>query len=160
MLAPFVLRRLKSDVLKQLVAKTEKLEKVPLSEVRWSDEKGDERFRLGCWTRLLVEIVTGDCCRAKLSDERRRRDCRMSVLDETVGRDCQMELFFRPDHRTKLLKDQTVRRRRDCQTWLSAETGEFNGQTILSEGVLVGWRRWRNEEETASLVRTPTPPNA
>ncbi|CAM9599083.1 unnamed protein product, partial [Laminaria digitata] len=33
MLAPFVLRRLKSDVLKQLVAKTEKVEKVPLSEV-------------------------------------------------------------------------------------------------------------------------------
>lgn len=33
MLKPFVLRRLKSDVLKQLVAKTEKLEKVPLSGV-------------------------------------------------------------------------------------------------------------------------------
>ena len=33
MLAPFVLRRLKSSVLKQLVPKTEALEKVPLSEV-------------------------------------------------------------------------------------------------------------------------------
>ncbi|CBN75290.1 similar to helicase, lymphoid-specific isoform 9 [Ectocarpus siliculosus] len=33
MLAPFVLRRLKSDVLKQLVAKNESLEKVPLSKV-------------------------------------------------------------------------------------------------------------------------------
>ena len=33
MLAPFVLRRLKSSVLKQLVAKTEALEKVSLSEV-------------------------------------------------------------------------------------------------------------------------------
>lgn len=33
MLAPFVLRRLKSGVLKQLVAKTEKLEKVSLSKV-------------------------------------------------------------------------------------------------------------------------------
>lgn len=34
MLAPFVLRRLKSGVLKQLVAKTEELDKVPLSKVR------------------------------------------------------------------------------------------------------------------------------
>lgn len=33
MLAPFVLRRLKSGVLKQLVAKTERLELVPLSKV-------------------------------------------------------------------------------------------------------------------------------
>lgn len=33
MLAPFVLRRLKSSVLKQLVAKTEMLELVPLSKV-------------------------------------------------------------------------------------------------------------------------------
>ncbi|CAM9365817.1 unnamed protein product, partial [Ectocarpus sp. 8 AP-2014] len=36
MLAPFVLRRLKSDVLKQLVAKSESLEKVPLSKVQRS----------------------------------------------------------------------------------------------------------------------------
>ncbi|CAN0490815.1 unnamed protein product, partial [Ectocarpus sp. 12 AP-2014] len=36
MLAPFVLRRLKSDVLKQLVAKNESLEKVPLSKVQRS----------------------------------------------------------------------------------------------------------------------------
>ncbi|CAN0047681.1 unnamed protein product [Pylaiella littoralis] len=36
MLAPFVLRRLKSGVLKQLVAKTERLEKVPLSKVQRS----------------------------------------------------------------------------------------------------------------------------
>lgn len=43
MLAPFVLRRLKSDVLKQLVAKTEKLEKVPLSEVRWQQTRTDRR---------------------------------------------------------------------------------------------------------------------
>lgn len=34
MLAPFVLRRLKADVLQQLVAKTDRLEKVPLSKVR------------------------------------------------------------------------------------------------------------------------------
>lgn len=37
MLAPFVLRRLKSGVLKQLVAKTERVEMVPLSEVRECD---------------------------------------------------------------------------------------------------------------------------
>lgn len=40
MLAPFVLRRLKSGVLKQLVAKTEKLEKVPLSKVRVESASG------------------------------------------------------------------------------------------------------------------------
>lgn len=34
MLAPFVLRRLKADVLQQLVAKTDRLEKVPLSKAR------------------------------------------------------------------------------------------------------------------------------
>lgn len=33
MLAPFVLRRLKASVLKQLVGKTEMVERVPLSEV-------------------------------------------------------------------------------------------------------------------------------
>lgn len=36
MLAPFVLRRLKASVLKQLVGKTEMVERVPLSEVLYS----------------------------------------------------------------------------------------------------------------------------
>lgn len=41
MLAPFVLRRLKSDVLKQLVAKSESLEKVPLSKVSREEKQRD-----------------------------------------------------------------------------------------------------------------------
>ena len=50
MLAPFVLRRLKSSVLKQLVAKTEALEKVSLSEVIYLLRVPDciQRVSRGC----------------------------------------------------------------------------------------------------------------
>lgn len=46
MLAPFVLRRLKAGVLKQLVAKTERLEMVPLSKVGMALRLGDPLWAL------------------------------------------------------------------------------------------------------------------
>lgn len=54
MLAPFVLRRLKAGVLKQLVAKTERLEKVPLSKVLFGVCLHEERCCY--WDRLEVFI--------------------------------------------------------------------------------------------------------
>lgn len=57
MLAPFVLRRLKSDVLKQLVAKNDSLEKVPLSKVR------DKRDTAVVWhLRHLGILCVGLAC--------------------------------------------------------------------------------------------------
>ncbi|CAM9576547.1 unnamed protein product, partial [Ascophyllum nodosum] len=56
MLAPFVLRRLKSSVLKQLVAKTEALEKVPLSETQRSIYDGVLEKSVGAATTSAKDI--------------------------------------------------------------------------------------------------------
>ncbi|CAN0426698.1 unnamed protein product [Ascophyllum nodosum] len=56
MLAPFVLRRLKSSVLKQLVAKTEALEKVSLSETQRSVYDGVLEKSVGAATNSAKEI--------------------------------------------------------------------------------------------------------